>query len=255
MRVEHKQASAVDFKYNPTSVKILIDNELLEEIMFIAKNVDTEVSGMGDVEITDEGFRVTKLRFFPQECTSSETEIKPEALEKLSADAIANGEDLTKMRLWWHSHAKMGCFWSGQDDTCIESLLSGYDDYNMSIVVNHKGELLARLDFLYPFPITINFVPVIVTSPSLGEEKKEQLKRMITANVNEKKYTYQSKVTKYDEWEKKEPYLSADYDKDLGGHVRRSDKAVWDWVAGEFLPKEDWLEKKKLRTQSCGYGT
>ena len=256
MKVEYKQASAMDLKYINTGIKIQMAPDMLEEIMYIAKKVNTEVSGMGDIEWTEEGFRVTKLRFFPQECTGSETEIKPESLEKLSADAIASGEDLTSMRFWWHSHANMSTFWSKQDDDCVESLLSAFQDYVVSVVVNHKRELVARVDFLNPFRMTLNHVPLIVES-SMAQEKQEALDKMIQENVKTKTYGgsgYGSSADKkksekndYQDWDRREPFASSDYSNELRAYVRRTDKAIWDWDEGAFLPRLAWEEKKKKR--------
>lgn len=247
MIFEHKQASEMGLTFQKEGMRILIAPELLQEIKYICSNVETEVSGLGDVERIPEGYVITKLRFFEQECTASETEIKPETLEKLSQSAIDNNEDLTSMRLWWHSHAKMGVFWSKTDDDCIESLLSAFSGsdkrYVMSIVVNHKGELLARMDFLDPVKMTFNHVPLLIGS-RLPEEKKLELKDMIEKNVKSKKYEYKGY-----QHTREEPYINGTWNPEISAYIHQKTGEIFDFFQKEWLPRDKWEEKKKKRIE------
>ncbi len=50
-----------------------------------------------------------------------------------------------KLLFWWHSHARMNCFWSSTDEECIKQCLG--DRYLISIVYNKSGDYKARIDF------------------------------------------------------------------------------------------------------------
>lgn len=246
MYYEYRRASAMDMKYNPEQLNVFIKPDLLNEILFIAKNVETEVSGLGDVVKVKNGFEIVKLRFFEQECTASETEIKPEQLDLLGREANERGEDLSSMRLWWHSHAKMSTFWSGQDESCIKSLLSAFEDYLISIVVNHAGDLLCRMDFVKPIGITVNHVPVKVCY-DMPEVKETELKDMIAKNVKTKyaTYTYRGKGGGY-RYEEEEPRVSGEYDHSIAAWKHKTTGDIWDWLKKEWIPFDEWEKKKKF---------
>jgi hypothetical protein len=56
--------------------------------------------------------------------TGAHTVISGEALARYYHKLIITGQDVTKARLWWHSHVEMGRFWSNTDDECIFEFLS-----------------------------------------------------------------------------------------------------------------------------------
>lgn len=166
-------------------MKVQIPREMLIEIFAYVDEVSGEISGLGDVEVEGEVLKITRLRMFKQECTGSETTIKPEHLEELTVACAAGNEDASKIRFWWHSHAGMQTFWSKTDDECVQSLLGCFQNYVLSIVVNKKRDLLARVDYMCEalgrkVQITHHRLEVEVT-----EEAPAALKERVTATVKE----------------------------------------------------------------------
>ena len=53
--------------------------------------------------------------------------------------------------VWWHSHAKMGAFWSGTDTNTMEEYKSG--DWSMFLVVNVREEYKFRIQYWNPIEL------------------------------------------------------------------------------------------------------
>jgi hypothetical protein len=74
---------------------------------------------------------------------------------EMDKDALAEYYTKTAMRhnnrcrfVWWHSHHKMGAFWSGTDLSTIEEMDSG--DWSVALVVNLKEEYKLRVSVWKP---------------------------------------------------------------------------------------------------------
>jgi hypothetical protein len=75
----------------------------------------------------------------------------------------------------------MQTFWSKTDDECIEGLRG--DPYIVSVVVNKKGDVRARVDVFRPVRFVIDEVPVKLRVPDMGIE--EQCRAEFLAKVDE----------------------------------------------------------------------
>jgi hypothetical protein len=76
------------------------------------------------------------------------------------------GIDPRTLRLWLHSHAEMGTFWSTTDAETIAGLCN--DGFVLSIVTNKKGAMLARVDLFEPIRHTIDKVAVEPLFPNFN---------------------------------------------------------------------------------------
>ena len=65
-------------------------------------------------------------------------------LQEALAKVLVTHPAPQNVRAWVHSHARLGVFWSQQDEACIEGLAN--DACLISIVVNKKREFKARID-------------------------------------------------------------------------------------------------------------
>lgn len=101
---------------NEMKPKLIIDGPVYDEIMFYVNRSHFEVSGMGKV-VQEEGgiFRVVSQIMLPQKNMRTHTQVEPEDINKLLFEM---GES---PRFWWHSHVKMGVFWSGEDHDTIKA--------------------------------------------------------------------------------------------------------------------------------------
>jgi hypothetical protein len=106
-----------------------------------------EISGLGLVDEDGSDFVLTDLRLVEQEVTPLATALDGAAVSNLIVDLLDANEDVDRLRLWWHSHARETCFWSGEDERTISTF---QNDYMISIVTNQAGRFLARLDRYEP---------------------------------------------------------------------------------------------------------
>ena len=158
---------------------LFIEPTVMKKIMYYAQAAEGEVSGLGTLIKDEKGRHVVNNVFLlEQESSGADTELSPEAISKLMIDMIGKNEDPSTLKFWWHSHANMGVFWSGTDDTCAETLSR---EYAFSLVVNKSGEKRCRLDLYAPFRITFDGVKVT----ELVQEDKD-LKAECEKEVKEK---------------------------------------------------------------------
>jgi hypothetical protein len=152
----------------------------MKRIKYYTQAADGEVSGLGTV-IKDEKGRhvVNKVFLLEQESSGADTELDTEAISKLMTDMMAKNEDPALLKFWWHSHANMGVFWSGTDDSCAETLSK---EFAFSLVVNKAGDLRCRLDLYNPFRITfdgIKVTEIIQEDASLKEQCEKEIKEKV----------------------------------------------------------------------------
>lgn len=114
----------------------------------------------------------------PQRVNAGATIIEPEAVANLVTSVIESGEDPEAIKLWWHSHAKGGVFFSHTDDETMRILTQ---NFMFGLVGNHAGHVRARFDMADPFPITIDEIPVSYLT--LSDEVTAWCQREISRNV------------------------------------------------------------------------
>jgi len=122
-----------------------------------------EISGLGNVEKMGDDFLITHVHLFEQECTGASTDLEPESVSKFLLEAIQAGIDTSTLKLWWHSHVNMGCFWSGTDDGTAARLAAG--GWFLSVVGVKSGEYLCRLDLYEPVRITLDGIEFRIKYP------------------------------------------------------------------------------------------
>ena len=147
--------------------RVWMDPAAHEKLWAWTRMAKGEVSMLGLVdEVEDQPF-ITDLFLVKQTCTPASTDMDQDAVAKLMVELAADGRS-DQLRAWVHSHGTMNVFWSNQDDSTIEDLAG--DPYLVSVVVNRKGEVRARVDVFRPVRVTVDEVPVEVLVPSMGLE-------------------------------------------------------------------------------------
>lgn len=179
---------AVEKSVTTKFTTLYIDPIVMKRINYYTQAASGEVSGLGIVSVDEKGRHVVnKVYLLEQESSGADTELKPEAISKLMVDMMKENEDPGKLKFWWHSHANMGVFWSGTDDTCAETLSK---EFAFSLVVNKAGDRRCRLDLYQPFRITFDGVKVEVLSQedkALKEECEKEVQEKVKAPYE--KYT------------------------------------------------------------------
>jgi len=112
-----------------------------------------EISGLGTVTRLGNDFLMTEVHLLEQECTGASTELSSEDVSKFLLQAVRAGLDPATIKLWWHSHASMGVFWSGTDESTAGKFGNGW---MLSLVGNRRGEYLCRLDLYEPIRLTLD---------------------------------------------------------------------------------------------------
>ncbi len=155
-------------KYSSPITQVWIDLAAHEKLWAWTRMAKGEVSMLGLVEDGDGGPVITDVFLMRQTCTAASTDMDQADIARLLFDLGAAGIE-GQLRAWVHSHAEMAVFWSGTDDKCIEGL--GGDPYIVSLVVNHKGDVKARIDVFKPIRFVIDDVPVKLRVPEMGLEE------------------------------------------------------------------------------------
>jgi hypothetical protein len=131
----------------PTDVRLVLGRSIWRQLMAWATATDLEVSGMGLLEIDGDDLRLLKVYLLPQVANEVETRLDPAPLAGLVVDLVQRDVDPASLRVWWHSHARETPFWSGLD----EHTIAGFEPASMvSLVIDHRGRRLARLDTFAP---------------------------------------------------------------------------------------------------------
>lgn len=139
-------------------MKIIFPISVYQKLRAYVDNTRYEISGLGKISRKDDVITVEDVRIFHQKVSSAETVLNHKELAAFYDEIIKEEGDLSQWKLWWHSHATFDTFFSGVDKATIEDFDSEMveDNWMLSIVVNHKADLLARLDVFYPLRITLN---------------------------------------------------------------------------------------------------
>jgi proteasome lid subunit RPN8/RPN11 len=102
------------------ALKVVYDSLVYWQIMhWVQKANDDEVSGFGKVIKEGSVLKVVSAMLLPQRNGRANTEIEGADVGKAEYQLRNQPGEL---RLWWHSHVKMGCFWSQTDIDTIKEL-------------------------------------------------------------------------------------------------------------------------------------
>jgi len=165
--------------------KVLIVPEAYARLQAYIQGCTQEISGLGTVEVED-GFPViTDIHLFEQEVSAASTDLSADDISKFLAESVRLNLDVAKLRLWWHSHANMGVFWSGTDTGTINTCFGGCD-WMVSIVGNRKNEFKTRVDLYTPFRLVADSLPLVQKFADSELDVTEEIK----AKVKQKTYSY-----------------------------------------------------------------
>lgn len=141
--------------------------------------VKDEVSGLGKVSRLGRGeLLIEDVYLFDQQCNSASTILDGGKIADFLTDMIVSGEDPSSIRFWWHSHAGMEPFWSATDNDTIYGF---NNEWMVSLVTNHAGKYLCRVDAFKPIHMTAENIPLCVLL-----EKDELLMASLKSEVKEK---------------------------------------------------------------------
>lgn len=139
-----------------------------------------EISGIGEV-VTDPlgGLHISRVCILQQRSTMASTDLT-EALAALEVDAARTGEDLSRLKLWWHSHGPHATFWSSEDQETIDDWGG---DFLLSLLVNRHRDLRLRLDVYSPVRFTADNLALHLRAPAADLARQQRIGAEIRAKV------------------------------------------------------------------------
>lgn len=130
--------------------------------LYIQSLEQAEISGLAAVDANADAFSIPEIILLPQTSTRDgmNVDLVPIAISQYLTQAVIKGDDTSRLKVWWHSHANGGVFWSPKDTATIDRILKIGPDWLISIVGNTRGEYRVRLDFKAPVRFTLDELPL-----------------------------------------------------------------------------------------------
>lgn len=148
-----------ELKYVP---RLYFTAEAFLTIQNFVRLINIEISGLGRVRPRGRDFEVFEVFILPQTSSGVHTVLDPQALSAMMEEILARGDDLADIKLWWHSHVDMGCFWSGTDSANMRRLtVDSNVDFMFGFVGTRNGQMKVRLDTSSPVEMTIDDIEVV----------------------------------------------------------------------------------------------
>lgn len=161
-------------------MKILITSKAYIKLKYYVTLTENEISGLGTIEKKDnQTLLITNIYLFKQNSGYVSTDLDKKEVCKFVEDEFKKGHNVNLIKVWWHSHANMNCFWSGTDINCIEDFGQS-SNFLISLVVNHKLEMLSRIDIFDPIRATLDNLQVTI------DLENEKIKEKIQQEIKEK---------------------------------------------------------------------
>jgi hypothetical protein len=160
--------------------RIMVTPEILSVFQAYIDTAQEEISGLGEVAVEHGDFFITRLHLFTQKVTVASTDLDQDALFDFLEEAVVNGFDLSKIKLWWHSHANSQVFWSPRDESTIARLSNS--GWMLSIVGNKYKEHLARLDIYKPVHVRLDLAMHVIP-PALPPDQQRVIEQEIARKV------------------------------------------------------------------------
>ncbi len=183
-----------DVEVEVESLAIVLPYEVWFKMMTYTKLLDDEINGIGIVEREGGKFIVKDLFLLEQEVSGAQCDIKPDSMVNLMQEMVEadKGDDIPKLRFWWHSHNTMGVHWSSTDDATGKNFAGS--EFLVSIVTNHRGEMRGKVNLYAPVDLAIDNVNITVQKPLPDANIVEQCKEDIRTHVK-KEVFYRPPVT------------------------------------------------------------
>lgn len=172
-------------------MKIDIPQLVYDKVMHWVDKTSIEVSGFGTVryDANTKTFHVVDAYLLKQEGGAAHTDIDNAALADLVYETRRSGLEL---KWWWHSHVKMGVFWSGTDTSTIKEM--GQHGWIVATVFNQQRQMKSAACYktTTDFGELINLsddIPTVISRPDVTPEMFAAWDKEFDDNVKEKKYS------------------------------------------------------------------
>jgi len=200
-----------------------------------------EIGGMAVIiKDKDDDYIVKDPAILKQETTGSTCTLDKDELAQYYVD-MAHKYGNKVHFLWWHSHAKMGAFWSGTDT----NTMTEYKNSNWSafLVVNVREEYKFRVQYWHPYELGEDIELNIMTNKAKEKAIPKGILKEIEDKCSEKVTTYAKVGSGYQ----------------YGGYTQGNQATLWSQNAPATEVKsdkaselEDMLDEFESLVQ-CGY--
>lgn len=149
-------------KAHSKGIEVHVEEHVKDKMQGWCNAANSEVSGLFMVHLVGGIFTVYDV-FLPEQMGSSGfTKIDGHATGRLYSYLRRRYglSGMADLKGWWHTHYTFGVFWSGTDDDTAQSNATLAEDWSLSIVINQKGDWLARVDVVSPIPVMVDNLPI-----------------------------------------------------------------------------------------------
>lgn len=158
------------------NIQITFSPELKTKLDTITKEYDIEMLGYLTGEKTDYGYHCDGLLIPEQKATGTHCSIDAKAMQKMFKEY--GRQACGRIVGHFHSHVKMGCFWSATDIGQQEEYANGREE--TIFCVGSKGEYLFRLIVSKPFLIMTDNIEL---AEELDQEVLDELEKKVERQV------------------------------------------------------------------------
>ena len=165
-------------------IKILIPLQNYLKLKYYTMLCPMEISGLGKISYSKKdknNIKIEDIFIFPQKVGYSSTDLDKKSIALFLEKEYSKNKTISDIKIWWHSHADMPVSFSPRDERTIENF-GETSDFIVSLVVNHKMDMTAKIDIFNPFRNTIEDVDIEITSK---EDKilENKIKKELEKNI------------------------------------------------------------------------
>lgn len=167
----------VEFDLNVT-----VDKKVMEKIEYVISEYNNELGGFMFGEVDGKNIKINDLKFPNQTVGASSVDIDMKDMVKFRGK---NSKIWGKLIGFWHSHVKMGVFWSGTDMNEHIKLLGEKKPISVFIVSSDSGGFKHKclVKITKPFEITFDNVEIKVDKDN--SKIKSEMEQVIKDVVKE----------------------------------------------------------------------
>lgn len=150
--------------YSPSLIPTIeITSTAIDKMRVFVDECADEIGWLGTAtyDKASHQYTIHDVYLFKQQVHATTTEIKPEGLTEFATELLAREDGVeiwNNLKVWGHSHVRMGLTPSGQDNKQMEEFSNIGHDWFIRIIANKLGELCVDL-FHYEMGITLLNVP------------------------------------------------------------------------------------------------
>lgn len=160
--------------------RILISETAITKMQVYVEECPDEIGWLG-VAYRDEEENIISIKdvfLFDQEVHATTTEITPEGLTDFATEIVSKGDEgielWNNMKVWGHSHVRMGITPSAQDNKQMETFKDSGFDWFIRIIANKQGEL--KVD-LYDYKSSIVYLD-LPWSEEMSQEEAQIMEQI-----------------------------------------------------------------------------